>query len=128
MLAYLRYYVTVIDYYACTGVPRDPQFGDSIVSGPGSGEVTLEIKTIASGVDDPNQEFRFVITPVLDGEILDPIRFDFPNYQSGVLESISVNGLEPGKSYTFSVTAMNRFGMSGPANSRSVHADMLCVR
>ena len=124
MLAYSRYY----DYCVCTGVSRDPQFGDSIVSGPGSGEVTLEIKTIASGVDHPNQEFRFVITPVLDGKILDPIQFDFPNYQSGVLVSISVNGLEPGKSYTFSATAMNMFGVSGPASSHSAHAGMLCVR
>ena len=123
MLAYLRYIIII---NVCTGVPPEPQFGD-IVSGPGSGEVTLEIKTVTSGVDDPNQEFRFVITPVLDGKTLGPIRFDFPNYQSGVLESISVNGLEPGKSYAFSAVAINRFGASSPASSRFVHAGMLYV-
>ena len=38
------------------GVPREPQFGD-IASGLRSGEVTLEIKTVGSGVNNPDQEF-----------------------------------------------------------------------
>ena len=112
----------------CTGVPREPQFGESIASGPGTGEVTLEIKTVASGVNNPDQEFHFIITPEFDGDTLNPIRVDFPNYQSGMLESIIVHGLEPGRSYTFSVTAVNGFGASGPANSHPVHAGMLCIQ
>ena len=109
------------------GVPREPQFGDNIASGPSTGEVTLEIKTVASGVNNPDQEFRFIITPEIDGNTLDPVQFDFPNYESGALESITVHGLEPERSYIFSATAMNNFGESSPANSRSVRAGMLHV-
>ena len=103
------------------GVPRDPQFGN-IASGPGTGQVTLEIKTVSSGVDSPDQEFQFIITPELDGNTLSPLRFDFPYYQSGVLESITISGLEPGRSYFFSATAMNKFGTSFPRNSPPVRA------
>ena len=95
-----------------------------MASGPRSGEVTLEIKTVASGVNNPDQEFRFVITPEIDGDTLNPIRFDFPNYQSGVLESITVRGLEQGRSYIFIATAMNNFGESSLVISRSVRAGM----
>ena len=97
------------------------------MSGPSMGEVTLQIKTVASGVNDSVQGFRFVITPVLDGDVLEVIPFDFPNYQSGELESITVRGLEPGRSYTFSVTAMNTFGTSDATNSPPVRVGMLCV-
>ena len=95
---------------------------------PGSrvGEVTLEIKTVASGVDNRNQAFRFVFTPVLDGDILDPISYDKFDYMSGVLESITMSRLEPGRSYTFSATAMNIFGMSDAANSPPVRAGIPC--
>ena len=95
---------------------------------PGSriGEVTLEIKTVASGINDQNQAFRFVITPVLDGDVLDPISYDKFDYMSGVLESITVSGLEPGRGYTFSATAMNIFGTSDAANSPPVRAGIPC--
>ena len=110
------------DAHDIVGIPREPQFGDNIASGPGTGEVTLEIKTVASGVNNPDQEFRFIITPELDGDTLNPIRFDFPSYESGTLESITVRGLEPERSYSFIATAMNNFGKSSPANSHSVRA------
>ena len=117
----------VLPLSACTcthnniGVPRESQFGD-VNSGPGAGEVTLEVKTVASGVDNPSQGFRFIITPVLDGEVLDPIPFDSFEYQSGTFESITVSGLEPGRTYSFSATAMNTFGTSSSTNSPSVPA------
>ena len=38
-----------------------PKFGE-LLSGPGAGEVTVMIKTVASGVEDPSQVFWFVIT------------------------------------------------------------------
>jgi hypothetical protein len=106
------------------GVPREPQFGN-VVSGSRIGEVVLEIKTVASGVDNPNQAFRFIITPVLDVNVLEPISYDKFDYMSGELESITVSGLEPGRSYTFSATAMNRFGTSDVANSPPVLAGIL---
>ena len=44
---------------------------------------------------------------------------------SGELESITVRDLEPGRSYTFSATAMNIFGTSAAANSPPVRAGIL---
>ena len=108
------------------GVPREPQFGN-VESGSHIGEVVLDIKTVAAGVDNENQAFRFIITPVLDGNILDPILYNKFDYMSGELESITVRDLEPGRSYTFSATAMNRFGTSAPANSPPVRAGILHV-
>ena len=108
------------------GVPREPQFGD-VEPGSRVGEITLEIKTVASGVGSASQRFQFIITPVLDGNILDPISYDKFDYQSGEFESVTVTGLEPGRSYTFSATAMNIFGMSGATNSPPVRAGTLYI-
>ena len=119
----------VLPLSACTrthnniGVPRESQFGD-MNSGPATGEVTLEVKTVTSGVDNQNQDFRFIITPVLDGEDLDPIPFDSFEYHSGTFESITVSGLEPGRTYSFSATAMNVYGTSSSTNSPLVSAGM----
>ena len=46
------------------------------------GEITIQIKTAASGViNNPAQGFfKFIIMPVLDDDTLDPIEFAFPNY------------------------------------------------
>jgi hypothetical protein len=88
-----------------------------LITGPNSGVIIVEIKTVASGVDSPDQGFYFNITPVLVG-IRQPERtLDFPNYVSGELVSLVVGQLEPGASYTFIATAMNIFGNSTPANS-----------
>ena len=108
------------------GVPREPQFGN-VESGSRIGEVVLEIKTVASGVDNENQNFRFIIIPVLGVNVLDPILYDKFDYTSGELESITVRNLEPGRSYTFSATAMNIFGTSAAANSPPVRAGILYV-
>ena len=54
------------------GVPREPQFGN-VESGSRIGEVVLEIKTVAAGVDNENQNFWFIIIPVLGVNVLDPI-------------------------------------------------------
>jgi hypothetical protein len=108
------------------GVPREPQFGN-VVSGSRIGEVVLELKTVASGVDNLDQEFRFIITPVLGGNVLQSIPYDKFDYASGVLESITVPGLEPGRRYIFGATAMNRFGTSDVANSPPVRAGILHV-
>jgi hypothetical protein len=98
------------------GVPAEPQFGD-LTTGPRSGEITVEMKTVASGVNSPEQGFHFNITPVLLG-IKQPERiFDFPNYVSGEFVSLVVDQLRPGASYTFSATAMNIFGNSTSTNS-----------
>ena len=47
------------------GRPATPLFG-ALTSGPGTGEVTITIKTMASGLNDPSQVFWFVITPYTD--------------------------------------------------------------
>ena len=99
------------------GIPFRPEFG-SLSSGLGTGEVTLLIKTEYSGVDRATQQFRFVITPFLDGEALGyDASFDRPNYVSGTFESLTVSGLMPGQSYTFRATAVNIYGTSKPSNS-----------
>ena len=108
------------------GVPRTPQFG-RVLSGSRVGEVTVEIKTVASGVNSRDQRFQFILTPVLDVNVLDPIPYDRFDYMSGVLEPITVSGLEPGRIYAFSATAVNIFGISGTANSPQGRAGILHV-
>ena len=56
-------------YDCLQGVPRVPVFGE-LLFGPGNGEVTLQIKTLASGVNNSAHGFHFLIAPVLDGDIL----------------------------------------------------------
>ena len=98
-----------------------PMFGE-VMPGPNAGEVTIMIKTAASGVDNPSQAFGFVITPVLDGVEGDSIPYLFLNYLSGTLETIVVSGLEEGERYTFNATATNTFGTSEAVTSASVFA------
>ena len=110
------------------GVPVTPQFG-VLITGPGSGVIIVQIKTVASGVDMPVQEFNFRITPILAGTSGDrqPERqFEFPNYMSGQFVSLAVDNLEPGESYIFSATAVNIFGTSGSAHSAAQFAGKLC--
>ena len=106
------------------GVPAEPQFGE-LTTGPGSGVITIEIKTVASGVNIPAPGFYFNITPVLAGIRRRERTFDFPNYVSGQFVSVAVDQLQPGASYIFSATAMNTFGTSAPANSPSQFAGKL---
>ena len=54
------------------GVPRVPKFRE-VTSGPGAGEIIIQTKTAASGVNNPAQGFKFIIMPVLDDNTLDPI-------------------------------------------------------
>ena len=98
-----------------------PEVG-ALVSGPSVGQVTLQIKTVASGISSSVQDFQFIVTPVLDGRNLSSIQYSFPDYQSGVFVSVSVSGLEKGKPYIFCVMAMNTFGTSKVTKSSSVIA------
>ena len=93
-----------------------PTFG-ILTSGPRAGEITIQIKTVASGVDRVDHRFRFVITPVLGSMTQTEQQFDFFNYRSGEFVSILVGGLEKGRSYTFSATATNIFGTSDQTSS-----------
>ena len=114
--------ITVYTWTLLLGIPVSPEF-ESLLTGPGAGEVTLLIKTEYSGVNRATQEFQFVIVPVLDGEELDyRVSFDRPNYVSGASESLTISGLMPGQSYTFRATAVNIYGTSGPTNSSLVIA------
>ena len=105
--------------------PAEPIFGD-LISGPNAGEVTIIIKTAASGVDNPSQAFWFVITPVLDGVEGDSMPYLFLNYQSGTSVTIVVSGLEDGENYKFNATSLNFFGSSEPVTSTSVLAGNVC--
>ena len=99
-----------------------PSFGE-LTSGPDPGQVTIQIKTIASGVSDPAaQRFAFVIVPVLGITPGNGIRFPLSNYQSNMFETITISDLIPGESYTFSATAVSDLGMSIPENSAPVQA------
>ena len=90
--------------------------------GPDAGEITIQIKTIASGVSRPDHRFRFLITPILNGTTQDQRRFDFPNYVSSEFVTIIVSGLEKGRSYIFIATATNIFGSSDLAVSPPQYA------
>ena len=100
------------------GIPATPIFGN-LTSGRSPGEVTIQIKTIASGVSSTSQGFQFNIIPVL---IRDRVQersrgFIRTEYQSGEFETINVGDLEQGQTYTFKATAMNFFGTSGVERS-----------
>ena len=109
-----------LNHYAL-GIPAAPVFGN-LMSGPNAGEVTIMIKTVASGVDSPSQVFQFVITPVLDGIEGDSISYPFHNYQSNTFQALTVSGLKQEESYTFNATAINVFGASEPATSAEIPA------
>ena len=101
------------------GRPVVPSFG-TIVSGLNTGEVTLMIKTVASGVNGSQHQFRFTITPIVDGIDGEKKDFPFPDYQSGQFETLVIRGLQPGKNYIFSGVAANIFGRSESAYSPSI--------
>ena len=109
-----------------SGVPAVPMIRD-VTSGPGAGQVTVEIRTVASGVDNPEQDFQFVITPDLGGVNQDSRSFPRPTYESGQYITLTVDGLKQGSMYTFSATATNIFGTSESANSRPVSVGMVLV-
>ena len=88
-----------------------------MIIGPSSGQITVQIKTVASGVNNPVHGFQFRLTPVLPGTEQIERSFAFPNYVSGELVSIIVDQLQPGMSYSFGATAMNTFGTSESISS-----------
>ena len=96
-------------------------FGE-LISGPGAGEVTVMIKTVASGVEDPSQVFWFVITPYTDTTEGETVPHLIPYYQSGTFATILVSRLEHGERYRFNATAANTFGTSRVVTSNSVTA------
>ena len=110
------------------GIPATPSFGE-LVSGPEAGQVIIQIKTIASGASDRDaQGFEFVLVPVLYGVNGNELKFPRPNYQSNTFETITINDLIPGQTYTFSATAVNSFGISTLANSAPVQAGMYTLK
>ena len=76
------------------------------------GEINVQIRTVASGVASPNEQFRFVIVVVSDGITLSEKSFDFFEYNNGQFVSIPIGGLEEGRSYIIRGTATNIFGSS----------------
>ena len=98
------------------GIPATPQFGD-LITGPGSGRIVIQIKTVFPGISNTFHGFQFRITPVLAGVEQMERSFEFPDYVSGKFVTITVDQLQPGMNYTFSASAMNIFGTSGSADS-----------
>ena len=90
-------------------------------------EVTIQIKTVASGVDSASRQFQFNIFPVLCGVEGERREFVRNDYVSGTFETVTITDLEPGESYTFSATAVKSYGTSETANSGFVTAGMECV-
>ena len=111
-----------------TGRPTLPQFG-VLTSGPNEGEITIQIKTDASGVDSTSdsRQFQFNVVPVLSGIEGDRREFVNNDYVSGTFETVTVTDLEPGQTYTFSATAVNSFGTSVTSNSHFVTAGTVFV-
>ena len=68
---------------------------EELISGPGTGEVTIMIKTVTmtSGLDDCSQVFWFVITTYNDITEGETIPHLIPNYQSGTFAMIIVSRL-----------------------------------
>ena len=107
-------------YASYLGKPFTPTFGD-LISGPRDTDVMVEIKTVASGVEQGSQEpFQFNIAPVRNGMEEMPQMFMRNDYESGTLVMVTVEGLTAGETYTFSATAENRYGVSEVANSRFI--------
>lgn len=102
-----------------SGQPVTPTFGP-LMSGPNPGEVTIMIRTVASGINDTEQGFRFIVAPVIGGVKGSEIAFPFPDYQSGQFETVIIENLEQGKSYIFYAVAANIFARSEPAYSPSI--------
>ena len=90
------------------------------MSGPSTGEVSIMIKTVASGVNCTQHQFRFVIVPIQDGVEERGRELSLPNYQSGKFETVLIGDLQQGKSYLFSGVAVNIFGASEQAHSSSI--------
>ena len=85
--------------------------------------------TAASGINGQfSGLFWFVITPVHEGINGDNIPHLSLNYQSGTFETIIIDKLKEGESYTFNATATNVYGSSQAAISVSILAgDILCT-
>ena len=63
-----------------------------------------------------------MVTPVREGIGGESVSHLSMNYQSGSFERVVVSGLEEGESYTLNVTAVNIYGSSQVATSKSITA------
>ena len=106
--------------FSYLGKPFTPTFGD-LISGPRHTDIMIQIKTVASGVEQGSQElFQFNIVPVRNGIEETPQMFMRNDYESGTFVTVTVERLTVGETYTFSATAENRHGVSEVANSRFI--------
>ena len=79
--------------------------------------------TPASGINGNFAEvFWFFVTPIHEGIKGDSVPHLSLNYQSGTFETIVIDRLEEGESYTFNATAANIFGRSQAVTSMSIFA------
>ena len=92
----------------------------ALMSGPNPGDVTIMIRTVASGINDTQQNFRFITAPMTGGVKGSEIVFPFPDYESGRFETVTIENLQQGKTYIFCAVAANIFGRSEPSYSPSV--------
>ena len=93
------------------------------MSGLSAGEITITVMTPTSGINGQfSGIFWFVITPVHERTKGDSVPHLFLSYQSGTFETIVIDGLEEGASYTFNATATNIYGSSQAATSVSILA------
>lgn len=104
------------------GRPAMPVFGD-LVHGPNVGEITITLKTPASGIDRQfSKVFWFVITPIHEGIEGESVFHLSLNYQRDTFETVFINGLKEGEGYIFSAIAVNIYGSSQAATSISAFA------
>ena len=102
-----------------TGRPAPPEFGN-LTLGPNAGEITIEIRTIASGIDNNSQVLGFIITPIIDGVSGESMPHLVTKYESGRFETVVISGLMAERSYVLNVTATNLFGSSEAVTSSGI--------
>ena len=107
------------------GKPFRPSFGE-LTLGPSSTDVMIQIKTVASGIDDPAQGFSFNIIPVVNGNPEPEQIFMHNDYQSGTFVTLTVRDLTEGLTYSFSATAESFYGESDIANSPTITVGGSC--
>ena len=78
MIWYYVFTCTYIIIFLLLGIPAAPTFGE-LTAGADPGQVTIQIKTVASGLSDRGaQGFEFILVPITDGVPGNDLELRFP--------------------------------------------------
>lgn len=109
---YLNYYQALF-----IGIPQPPE--SPVFLETGGGDLRVTVRTPASGLE-PGGDFYFLLFQARASQsnpstFVDRIRV--PDYVNGQSASFTVEDLEVGVAYAFTIQAENRFGRSGNSSS-----------